>query len=58
MLEYLQSNMDIVLTQIIALICNAWCAFTNKRKNVYKVTLAFNVLCEFLDSYRVTWVLW
>lgn len=48
MLEYLQSNMDIVLTQIIALICNAYCAFTNKRKNVYKVTLAFNVLCGVL----------
>lgn len=36
MLEYLQSNMDIVLTQIIALICNAYCALQIRERMFIK----------------------
>lgn len=36
MLEYLQSNMDIVLTQIIALICNKHCALQIRERMFIK----------------------
>lgn len=50
-------SMETIITQILALTCNTYCAFAKKKQNIYIATMLFNLFCLLTGFFQNNYAL-